>query len=204
MPRRLMVILSLLNTSAVVMAHATDADVEAIKRAIVMDSAMTREDALKVVGSSKVLEPKDLEDQSLTFMLFVFLASDKEKTQADFQPLREGNFKPHSIAEEVCRVRRGDKRLIPYEPITCIHLDRITNCTCNIDGHTATGTVSFKVPGLYQGKVHFYAERHNGEWYIGKFSMPSLDVDIGRESRARRVGEDLRNEDVWRQTPANR
>ncbi len=204
MLRRLVVLLSLLNASAVVMAHAADADVEAIKRAIVMDSAMTREDALKVAGSGKALELTDLEDQSLTFMLFVFLASDKEKTQADFQPLREGDFKPHSIADEVCRVRRGDKRLIPYEPITCIHLDRITDCTFKTDGDTATGTVSFTVPGLYKGKAHFYAERHEGEWFICQFSMPSLDVDIGREYRERRVGERFREENVWRQRPAKR
>jgi len=204
MLRRLVVLLSLLNANAAVMAHAADADIEAIKRAIVMDSAMTREDALKVAGSSKALELTDLEDQSLTFMLFVFLASDKEKTQADFQPLREGNFKPHSIADEVCRVRRGDKRLIPYEPITCIHRDRITDCTCKIDGDKATGTVSFTVPGLYKGKAHFYAERHDGEWFICEFSMPSLNIDIVRENRERRDGDVEWDENVWRQRPAKR
>ena len=204
MLRWLVVLLCLLNASAVVMAHAADADVEAIKRAIVMDSAMTREDMLKVAGSEKALELTDLEDQSLTFMLFVFLASDKEKKQADFQPLMEGEFGPVSIANEVGRVRRRDRRLIPYEPMTCIHLDRITDCTCKIDGDTATGTVSFKVPGLYEGKAQFYAERHDGDWFICKFSMPSLDVDIGREYRERRVGDGFREEDVWRQRPAKR
>ena len=208
MLRRLVVLLSLLNASAVVMAHAADADVEAIKRAIVMDSAMTREDMLKVMlkvtGPEIALELTDLEDQSLTFMLFVFLASDKEKKQADFQPLMEGEFGPVSIANEVGRVRRRDRRLIPYEPMTCIHLDRITDCTCKIDGDTATGTVSFKVPGLYEGRSQFYAERLDGDWFICKFSMPSLDVDIGREYRERRVGDGFREEDVWRQRPAKR
>jgi hypothetical protein len=98
MLRWLVVLLCLLNASAVVMAHAADADVEGIKRAIVMDSAMTREDMLKVMlkvtGPEIALELTDLEDQSLTFMLFVFLASDKEKKQADFQPLIEGEFGP--------------------------------------------------------------------------------------------------------------
>ena len=210
MLRWLVVLLCLLNASAVVMAHAADADVEAIKRAIVMDSAMTREDMLKVMlkvtGPEIALELTDLEDQSLTFMLFVFLASDKEKKQADFQPLIEGEFGPVSIANEVGRVRRRDRRLIPYEPMTCIHLDRITDCTCKIDGNTATGTVSFKVPGLYEGRSQFYAERLDGDWFICKFSMPSLDVDIARELRARRDGDGglLGEEMVWRQRPAKR
>ena len=203
MLRRLVVLLSLLNANAAVMAHAADADIEAIKRAIVMDSAMTREDFLKMARSDVAPRQTDLEDQSLTFMLFVFVTSDKEKTQADFQLSEEG-VKPSIIAAEVCRERRGDKRLIPYEPITCIHLDRITDCTFKTDGDTATGTVSFTVPGLYKGKAHFYAKRHDGEWFICEFSMPSLNIDIVREDRQLQYGDVEWEGSVWRQRPAKR
>ena len=199
---RLAMLMSLVFASAGWVAYANEVDIEAIKRAIAMDSAMTREDFLKLAHSHVAARRKDLEDQSLTFMLFVFATSDRTK-QADFQ-LSEENVKPSIIAAEVYRGRRGDKRLITYEPITCIHLDRITDCTCKIDGDTATGTVSFTVPGLYKGKAHFYAERHDGEWFICEFSMPSLNIDIVREKRERRDGDVEWDENVWRQRPAKR
>jgi len=201
---RLAMLMSLVFASAGWVAYANEVDIEAIKRAIAMDSAMTREDALKVARSEKALELTDLEDQSLTFMLFVFLASDEEKTQVDFRPLKEGKFTAASIAGEVARIRKGDLRRIPYEAMTCIHLDRITDCTCNFNGDIATGTVSFRAPGLYEGKARFVAMRHDGEWFICEFSMPSLNIDIVREKRERRDGDVEWDENVWRQRPAKR
>ena len=59
MPRRLMVLLSLLNTSAVVMAHATDADVEAIKPRII--------DVLN--GYLRAVRVSDLEDPTVLIKL---------------------------------------------------------------------------------------------------------------------------------------
>ena len=53
-----------------------------------------------------------------------------------------------------------------------IHADRITDFTCELDGDAAKGSVSFKVPGLWAGKVQYAAERVDGRWRITEFQMP--------------------------------
>ena len=201
---RVTVLMSLVFASGVPTTFAADADVEAIKRAIVMDSAITREDVLKFGESGKPPKPTDLEDQSLTFMLVVFLGSDKEQRQADFRPLKEGRLRPEDIGNEIGRVRQIDHRLISYEPMTCIHLDRITDIKCQFAGNVAEGVVSFKVPGLYEGKAQFLASRHDNEWLIHEFAMPSLGIDLVRDTRMKRLpGGGARNESVWRQRDGN-
>jgi hypothetical protein len=59
-----------------------------------------------------------------------------------------------------------------------IHADRITDCTCTVDGDTATGTVSFMVPKLYQGQVNYVARRREGKWKIEEFIMPLHKIHI--------------------------
>lgn len=196
---RVAMLTSLLFVGTALEAFAGDADAEAIKRAIVMDSAMTREDFLKVAGAEKPPRPSDCEDQSLTLMLFASLASVDEDMHADFRPLKEGRLFPSDVVAEVARVRQHDNRWISYEPMTFIHLDRMTDCTYEVTGDTADGVVSFRVPGLYEGKAAFIAIRHEGEWFISRFTMRSLDIDIVREQRD--VGDFQRPVSVWRQKP---
>jgi hypothetical protein len=176
---RIAMLLSLVVCSAALTAFAADADCEAIKRAIVLDSAITYEDLKKIGVADRPPKPDDCEDQSLTFMLFVFVGSDQEKTKEDFKPLKEGRFAPADVAGEVARMRREDVRRIAYEPLTFIHLDRITDCTCTVNGEVAEGVVSFRAPGLYEGKARYRAfKAGSGDWYIQEFSMPSLDINL--------------------------
>jgi len=178
-------------------AFAADADCEAIKRAIVLDSAITHEDLKKIASADRPPKPDDCEDQSLTFMLFVFVGSDEEKAKEDFKQLKQGRFVPADVAGEVARMRREDVRFIPYEPLTFIHLDRITDCTCAVNGEVAEGVVSFRTPGLYEGKACYRAfKAASGDWYVHEFSMPSLGIDLVFKRDGDRG--------VWKQKPKER
>lgn len=68
--------------------------------------------------------------------------------------------KPGDIAREVYRLgmRIGEFTLL-NGPVTFTHADRITDFTCDVEGDVAKGTVSFKVPDLYQDKVDYVAKR---------------------------------------------
>ena len=72
---RIAMLLSLVVCSAALTAFAADADCEAIKRAIVLDSAIKYEDLRKIGAADRPPKPDDCEDQSLTFMLFVFVVA---------------------------------------------------------------------------------------------------------------------------------
>ena len=197
MPCRHAMLMGLVLFSAVSTAYAADADCEAIKRAIVLDSAIKHEDLKRIASADKPPKPEDFEDQSLTFMLFVFVGSDEEKAKEDFKQLKQGRFVPADVAGEVARIRREDVRFIPYEPLTFIHLDRITDCTCTVKGEVAEGVVSFRTPGLYEGRARYRAfKAASGDWYIQEFSMPSLGIDLVFKRDGDRG--------VWKQKPKER
>jgi hypothetical protein len=62
----------------------------------------------------------------------------------------------------------------PYESM--IHPEYITDCTCEVDGDTATGTVSFKAQEEYAGKVEYTARKKDGKWRIEQLRMPVLGI----------------------------
>jgi len=78
------------------------------------------------------------------------------------------------------RVVKVGNLTIPRGPVTFIHADRITDCSCKVDGDQATGTVTFKVPKLYQGKVDYMARRTDDKWQIVEFTMPGRDIHVVR------------------------
>ena len=78
------------------------------------------------------------------------------------------------------RVVKVGNLTIPRGPVTFIHADRITDCSCKVDGDQATGTVTFKVPKLYQGKVDYMARRTDDKWQIVEFAMPGRDIHVVR------------------------
>ena len=55
---------------------------------------------------------------------------------------------------------------------TVIQPEYITDCTCKVDGATATGTVTFKADKVYEGKVEYTARKKDGKWRIEEFRLP--------------------------------
>jgi hypothetical protein len=79
--------------------------------------------------------------------------------------LSKGCPHPSGLFQELSR-----NRYLGY--CSMIQPDRISDFTCNVDGETAKGSVSFRVPRLWQGKVRYIAERTEGRWKIKEFQLP--------------------------------
>ena len=157
------------------LASEEDADVEQIKKLIPAAAAMSRKDFIAMAtGSESPSEPK-FEDKSLTLMFYTLRIVDEEdkKAKEEFQFLDDTPH-PSELAEETLRNRL-------FGLATVIHADRITDITCEVGGDKAKGTVSFKVPDLYQGKVEYVAVKSDGKWKIVAFSMPARKIHIVRD-----------------------
>ena len=59
---------------------------------------------------------------------------------------------------------------------TFLQPNLITHCTCDSDGDTASGFVTFHAPDLYSGKVQFIARRNEGKWQIAEFLLPNYGI----------------------------
>jgi len=159
-----------------------DADVAAAIKALIPEaSAMAREDFEKLARSPTGPRGSDLKDKSLTLMLFALRPKDGADAKEQFQFQGEGVAKASDIAREIYRMglRIGKVQLLKG-PVTFIHADRITDFTCDVKGDAARGTVSFKVPDLYQGKVGYLARRKDGQWRIEEFIVPAYDIHVRR------------------------
>jgi hypothetical protein len=69
-----------------------------------------------------------------------------------------------------------DKDGKPRKTATLIQPEYITDCTCKVDGDTATGTVTFKADKAYEGKVEYTARKKDGKWRIEEFRLPDLKI----------------------------
>jgi hypothetical protein len=61
---------------------------------------------------------------------------------------------------------------------TVIQPEYITDCTCKVDGDTATGTVTFKAEKVYEGKADYTARKKDGKWRIEEFRLPDLKITV--------------------------
>ena len=152
-----------------------------IRRLIPAATSMTRK-YLMTMLKAQTPKASDFEDKSLTLMLLVLPISEDREAKKEFRFLNERLTKPQKILEEVYR---GGvvRKLFPNSPITFIHADRITDVTCKAKGDTATGTISFKVPSLCEGKVNYKAIRKSGKWRITELKMPANKIHIARDDK---------------------
>jgi len=129
-----------------------------------------------------------IEQKSLTLMMLTLAPkADNEKAKEGFEFLGdEGMANPADLARELSRgsLRIGGTTLV-QGPVTFIHADRITKFTCDIEGETAKGTVSFEVPKLYRGKVDYVAHRKNDAWRIDEFIVPAYGIHIVRDAKGK-------------------
>ncbi len=161
---------------------ATAESAAEIRGLIPKAAAMAREEFEKLARSATAPRTSDLENKSLSFVLFTLRPKEHADAKEQFQFLKSAP-KPSDIAKEVYRVgMRIGRFTLLHGPVTFIHADRITDFTCNVTGDMAKGTVSFKVPDLYQGKVDYVAKRKDGKWKIEQFMLPAYDIHIVRNA----------------------
>jgi hypothetical protein len=158
-------------------------DAAEIKALIPAASAMSLADFDKLATSETGPDPAAVEDKTLTLMLLALRVQEGEAAKTQFRFLgAEGAYPPpQKLAQEITRfVRRVGGVRVATGPVTMIQSDRITDCTSRVDGDQATGTVSFRVPDLYEGQVDYVARRREGKWRIEEFSMKAYGVHIVR------------------------
>jgi hypothetical protein len=171
---RRLLMLSLIFAALAAAAHADDK--EEIKKLIPAATAMKKADFQELATSERAPSADQIEDKSLTLMLLALRppAEVTEEHNAEFSYVGEGFPQPSKIAAEVAGGR------FSIAPATFIHAKRITDITCEVTGDEATGVISYKVPDLYQGKVHYVAQRKEGAWAITELSMPAHKIFIVR------------------------
>lgn len=108
------------------------------------------------------------------------LGNDERKEQ--FQFLTQRIPKAARLLQEFCRGVGSGENFQPQGPVTFLHADRITDCSCEVNGDTATGTVSFEVPELYRGNVDYVATRVGEVWEIQEFIMSAYHIHLVRNA----------------------
>ncbi len=149
-----------------------------IKKAIVVDSAMMEEDFVKIFEDHSIA---GIQDHSLTyFLLTLDVSSTSERERAQFDFTCQLTPEPSEITKELRRQRRTGRRAILLDPVTFVHLDRITQFTCEQDGNAAKGNVAFEVPGLCKGHFQYLARKRGDEWFVEEFLLSEYGVRLVR------------------------
>jgi len=151
-----------------------------IREYITQAAAMRRSDFNRIARMSSSPKPADFEDKSLTLVLLFSVHIDQLKKSDQFQFQTDQTPRPSRLAQEVNRGLLRGPAFIPTAPVSMIQQDRITDVTCEVDGKSATGTVSYKVPGVYAGEVKYIAEKQPTHWHITELIVSDFDIHLAR------------------------
>ena len=159
-------------------------DREDIKNLVPVAAGMSKDVFMDLATSATAPKASKVDDKSLTliFLTIKILPDPTAEQLHDLQFTNVGTPKPSALAREFVRPVKG---AIAGNVVTAIHLDRITDVTCEVNGQTATGVVSFEVPDLYKGNVKYRAEKDGAKWKIVEFEMPARKVRIVRGKKNR-------------------
>ncbi len=153
---------------------------ESVKKLVPAAAAMSTDDWIRLARSENSPTLDDFEDQCLTLLHLTLSISTPpagNKTAQDtFRCLTEGPPKPASLVGEIQRTVSVGPLHGRSGLVTSLHYERITRCTCDVDGDVARGIVAFSVPGLYAGKVGYVATRQDGQWNITEFDLPGYGI----------------------------
>lgn len=111
--------------------------------------------------------------QTLTWWMMSYVPDkDTPKNPTSFKFLGD-TINPSALAKAIT----GPDSKRTYASL--IHPEYITDCTVKVNGDTATGTVSFKVDKLYEGKIEYTARKNkDGAWRIEEFRLPDYKVTL--------------------------
>ena len=147
---------------------------EAAQALLPAAASMSSADFETLASATTVPSLDSIKSKTLTFILLTIKVDDPNAENSaaleDFNfPMGDALPQPSEIAEVIYR-SKGKGYATFLQP------DLITHCTCNSDGDTASGFVTFSAPDLYAGKVQFIARRNEGEWQIEEFHLPNYGI----------------------------
>jgi hypothetical protein len=127
--------------------------------------------------------------ESLTWLLWTYQAEPigakddpKGPKERSFRFLGE-TINLGAVADAVAGPKDKDGKHRKYA--TFIHPEYITDCTCKVDGDTATGTVTFRAEKAYEGKAEYTARKKDGSWRVEEFRIPDLNIHtvLGKDDK---------------------
>ena len=112
--------------------------------------------------------------QTLTWTVLMLYVPgpDTPENPTSFKYLGDAGLTTHSPVVTKALFGPKDKDGKHRAYVSLIHPEYITDCTCKVDGDTATGVVSFKADKVYEGKAEYTARKKDGQWRIEEFRMP--------------------------------
>jgi hypothetical protein len=110
--------------------------------------------------------------ESLTWWLLTYAPGPNAPVPTSVKFLGKGPVDPAALARAIMGPKDKDGKFRKYASI--IQPEYITECTCKVDGDTATGTVTFKADKVYEGKVEYTARKKDGKWRIEEFRVPDV------------------------------
>lgn len=121
----------------------------------------------------------EIEDQNLTLVLLAY----DPQLAAQTNPAVLDEFRytnPFGARkDEIVKAVLGDGNP-SYASV--IRPTYVTDCSCKTDGDQATGVVSFRAVGVFEGRCRYTAERENGKWRIVEFFLPSYQLRTRRQA----------------------
>jgi hypothetical protein len=161
---------------------------EAAQELLPSAASMSSADFEKLASAQTVPRFDSIKSKTLTFVLLTLnpqtASAENEAVLEDFNfPTGNALPQPSEIAEVIYKSKAKGYA-------TFLQPDLITHCTCQSDGDTASGFVTFSAPDLYAGKVQFIARRNEGKWQIEEFHLTNYGIKTV-----------LGNDGKWQQSP---
>ncbi|MDE0736374.1 MAG: hypothetical protein OSB47_11160 [Pirellulaceae bacterium] len=151
---------------------------EAAQELLPSAASMSSADFEKLASGQTVPGPDSIKNKTLSFVL---LTLNPLKASAENQAaLEDFNFSSGNAPPQLSDIAAVIYKSKAKGYATFLQPDLITHCTCDSDGDTASGFVTFHAPDLFAGKVEFIARRKQGKWQIEEFHLPNYGIKTVR------------------------
>jgi hypothetical protein len=158
-----------------VLAAEDAAAAKEIKLRLPESAGMSNAEFQKLAAATEVPKLTGDGNHSLTLVVLNLptdAADDKKAAEFRFLATR---VKPATLARHF-GATRGDGFASAIQP------GDIKKVTCDVDGDTAKGAVTFAADKLYEGTVQYVAKKIDGRWKVIEFALPAHDIQIHRRA----------------------
>lgn len=141
-------------------------------------AAMPISDFKRLVASSATPQLDDFENQPLTFVVL----TERFGKLLDKHPTSDMKFEAGKLVDLERALAGGELdsatsiSLLRKEYLTGLDFDNKKGK----ESGTVKGVVTFEAPGIYSGKLDFFAEKHADSYRITAFVFPELGVRVER------------------------
>ncbi len=141
---------------------------EALAKELVSKAASVSDDLLRLIGrlgAQFSLDDMLAPEASAPMTVVAIVLGGKSLDERDFKFNRQTTPKAFFEAVSPTEVKAGRK--VPKHPFASIvHTEYVHDVTVEVNGRTATGTVSFRAPDVFEGTLQFTAHQRGTAWEV--------------------------------------